>query len=109
MVQQNDALYKTSIADTKQWLNKNFTKNKNAKDFHAELDRLNAIQLQSHFPDISKSLKMLKDITKLRIESDKAMMKPKPDKKSVQVKPPVNSVEPVKPVEKTESVKPVAP
>ena len=54
LVQQNDALYKTNIADTKQWLNKNFTKNKSAKNFQAELDRLNAIPLQSQFPDISQ-------------------------------------------------------
>ena len=110
LVQQNDALYKTNIADTKQWLNENFTKNKSAKDFHAELDRLDAIQLQSQFPDISKSLKMLKDITKLRIESDKARMKPQ--KKSTQLKPTVNSVkltEQTEQTEQTKSVKPVAP
>lgn len=109
LVQQNDVLYKTNIADTKQWLNTNFTQNKSAKNFHAELDRLNAIQLQNQFPDISKSLKMLKDITKLRIESDKARLKPStmltPDKPT----PPIIPVISEQSAEQTESVKPLAP
>ncbi|MCK5120973.1 MAG: uroporphyrinogen-III C-methyltransferase [Methylococcales bacterium] len=78
LVQQNDALYKTSITDTKQWLNANFTKNTEAKSFQAELDRLINIQLSAQLPDVSQSLKMLKDITKLRIEADKGQMKKKP-------------------------------
>jgi uncharacterized protein HemX len=72
LVQQNDALYQVSIADSKQWLKDNFTRNSKAKGFLDELDKLNAIQIRGHFPDISQSLKMLKDITKLRIETDKA-------------------------------------
>ncbi len=77
LVQQNDALYKSSITDAKQWLNEKFTKNASINSFHAELDKLNAIQIRSQFPDISQSLKMLKDITKLRIETDKAIITPK--------------------------------
>jgi len=77
LIQQNDVMYKSSIADAKQWMNQNFTKNSSSKNFLEELDKLNAIPIRSQFPDISKSLKMLKDITKLRIESDKAVMKPK--------------------------------
>lgn len=72
LVEQNDALYKLSIADTEQWLKDNFTRNSKAKSFLKELDKLDAIQIRGHFPDISQSLKMLKDITKLRIETDKA-------------------------------------
>jgi len=102
LVQQNDALYKTNIADTKQWLNKNFTKNKSAKNFHAELDRLNAILLQSQFPDISQSLKMLKDITKLRIESDKAQMPQKA--KATKDKPPVKSIDKTVPIPSSKAI-----
>lgn len=72
LVQQNDALYKSNIEDSRQWLKSNFTRNTRAKNFLDELDKLDAIQIRGHFPDISKSLKMLKDITKLRIETDKA-------------------------------------
>jgi hypothetical protein len=31
------------------------------------------VRIRSQFPDISLSLKMLRDITKLRIETDKAL------------------------------------
>ncbi len=76
LVQQNDVMYRSSIADAKQWLNDNFTKNPSSKSFLAELDKLEGVPIRSQFPDISKSLKMLKDITKLRLESDKAEFKP---------------------------------
>ncbi|MGR9115448.1 MAG: uroporphyrinogen-III C-methyltransferase [Gammaproteobacteria bacterium] len=73
LVQQNETLYKSSLSDVKSWLLDNFTKNSDARNFITELDRISAISLRSQFPDISQSLKMLRDITKLRIETDKAM------------------------------------
>ncbi|WP_305909104.1 uroporphyrinogen-III C-methyltransferase [Methylomarinum sp. Ch1-1] len=73
LVQQNDTLYKTAIADAKRWLNENFSQNNDAQSFAAELERLNNIEIRAHFPDISASLKMLRDIGKLRLENDKAM------------------------------------
>lgn len=79
LVQQNEPLYKSSIADVKSWLLENFTKNKDARNFIAELDKLSVINLRSQFPDISLSLKMLRDITKLRIETDKALSGSNPD------------------------------
>lgn len=114
LVQQNDALFQSSIADTKQWLNKNFTRNVTAKNFQQELDRLNGIPIRGQFPDVSKSLKLLKDITKLRIETDKAQKEreAKPVSKEVtntpaiQVKP-VVQVKPKPPVVPVEPVAPV--
>jgi uncharacterized protein HemX len=114
LVQQNDALFQSSIADTKQWLNKNFTRNVAAKNFQQELDRLNAIPIRGEFPDVSKSLKLLKDITKLRIETDKAQIEreTKPVSREVtntpaiQVKP-VVQVKPKPPVVPVEPVAPV--
>ena len=76
LVQQNEALYKSGLADVKSWLLENFTKNGDARNFIAELDRLSVINLRGQFPDISLSLKMLRDITKLRIETDKALSGP---------------------------------
>lgn len=73
LVQQNDDLFQKNIADVKQWLNANFTKNQRSKSFLSELDTLNKVKLRTQFPDISQSLKMLKDITKLRIETDKTL------------------------------------
>jgi uroporphyrin-3 C-methyltransferase/uroporphyrinogen III methyltransferase/synthase len=71
LVQQNDALYTASIDDAKQWLNVNFTKNIHSKAFLNNLDGLKKILIRNQLPDISLSLKMIKDITKLRIETDK--------------------------------------
>jgi uroporphyrin-3 C-methyltransferase/uroporphyrinogen III methyltransferase/synthase len=76
LVQQNEAIYLSSLLDAKKWTQQNFTLNNDAKKFIGELDRLNNLKIRSHFPDISQSLKMLRDITKLRIEADKAMRTP---------------------------------
>lgn len=71
LVQQNDAIYKSSIADAKQWMKENFTRNTSANSFLQELDKLNKVKLRTQFPDVSQSLKMIKDMTKLRVEMDK--------------------------------------
>ncbi len=76
LVQQEGGLYQASILDAQQWLKGNFTVNAAANKFQAELDDLNSVQIRSQFPDVSKSLKMLKNITKLRVETDKALFEP---------------------------------
>ena len=73
LVQQNDTLYQASLADASKWILGNFVKDKEANHFLAEFDKLTQIRMRSQFPDISLSLKMLRDITKLRIETDKAL------------------------------------
>ncbi len=93
LVQQNELLYQTSLADAKKWSEKNFAQNTETNNFIAELDKFNAIKIRSHFPDISLSLKMLRDITKLRLEVDKAMDTQEKTKPEPVVKP----VEPPKP------------
>jgi uroporphyrin-III C-methyltransferase len=72
-VQQNDTLFTSSIADAKQWLKKNFAENQQTENFAGELDKLAGVKLRSQYPDISNSLKLLKDIGRLRIETDKAI------------------------------------
>jgi uroporphyrin-3 C-methyltransferase len=102
LVQQNEQLYQSSLADAKKWTEQNFAKTPESANFIAELDKFNAIKIRSHFPDISLSLKMLRDITKLRLEADKAMSpaeKAKPEQGS---KP----IEPAKPSEPADSTKP---
>jgi len=76
LVQQDDELYQASIKDVLQWLQSNFTKNGTYKQFVLELERLKSIQIRSNFPDISQSLKMLRNIAKLRLETDKALQDP---------------------------------
>ncbi|WFP48867.1 uroporphyrinogen-III C-methyltransferase [Methylomonas sp. EFPC3] len=73
LVQQNDALFSSSVADAKQWLKKNFAENQQTDNFAVELDKLAGVQIRSQYPDVSGSLKLLKDISKLRIETDKAV------------------------------------
>ncbi len=73
LVQRNEALFQASLADVKKWTEQNFTKNADDNSFVADLERLNITKISSQLPDISLSLKMLKDIATLRIETDKAI------------------------------------
>ncbi len=73
LVQKNTRLYITSIDDALKWLKDNFTLNDAGKSFASELNKLKDTEVQSELPDISLSLKMLRDISKLRIETDKAL------------------------------------
>jgi uroporphyrin-III C-methyltransferase len=107
LVQQNDALYQSTLTDIKTEINQHFTNNDNAKGFVGELSRLQAIKLRSQLPDISLSLKMLRDVTKLRIETDKALStdEAKSDQEEKAATPPDStesekkSTEPVKPAD----------
>ncbi|WP_036243926.1 uroporphyrinogen-III C-methyltransferase [Methylobacter luteus] len=100
LVQHNEPLYQASLTDAKKWTEQHFMQNTQAKNFIAELDRMKGVQIQSQFPDISLSLKMLKDIVKLRLETDKAMPSPEAA--------PTSAPEPA-PVPKQESEPAVAP
>lgn len=93
LVQQHEQLYQSSLADAKKWAEKNFAQDTQTNNFIAELDKFNAIKIRSQFPDISLSLKMLRDITKLRLDADKAM-------------PQAEKIEPVKLEKPAEKVKP---
>jgi len=106
LVQQNEQLYQLSLANAKKWVEKNFAKNAETSTFVAELDKFNAVKIRSQFPDISLSLKMLRDISKLRLESDKVM----PSNEETKVEPvekPVEAVKPAEPVPAAETPKPV--
>ncbi|MDO9423829.1 MAG: uroporphyrinogen-III C-methyltransferase [Methylobacter sp.] len=94
LVQQHEQLYQSSLADAKKWAELNFAKDAQTNKFIAELDKFNAIKIRSEFPDISLSLKMLRDITKLRLDADKAM--PQAEKiEPVQLEKPAEAVSPV--------------
>jgi uncharacterized protein HemX len=94
------------LANAKKWVEKNFAKNAETSTFVAELDKFNAVKIRSQFPDISLSLKMLRDISKLRLEADKVM----PSNEETKVEPvekPVEAVKPAEPVPAAETPKPV--
>jgi len=94
LVQQHQRLYQSSLTDAKKWVELNFARDAQTNNFIAELDKFNAIKIRSEFPDISLSLKMLRDITKLRLDADKAM-------------PQTEKIEPVQPEKPAEAVSPV--
>ncbi len=73
LVQKNDALYQAAIDDALAWLNDNFNKDELSLSFAHDLKALKKIQIRNNFPDISQSLKMLRNIAKLRLETDKAL------------------------------------
>ncbi len=73
LVKENHRLFEDSIKNTRQWLREHFTINTEAKSFLVELDKLEKSVIHTDHPDVSQSLKMLKDITKLQLETDKAL------------------------------------
>ncbi|MDD2723353.1 MAG: uroporphyrinogen-III C-methyltransferase [Methylovulum sp.] len=73
LVERNEAIYQASLNDTKGWIGQHFTQNDESRTLLAELDRLMATKIRGQFPDISQSFKMLRDVTKLRLENDKGM------------------------------------
>lgn len=102
LVQQHEQLYQSSLTDAKKWIELNFAKDAQTNNFIAELDKFNAIKIRSQFPDISLSLKMLRDITKLRLDADKAM--PQAEKtEPVQLEKPVEAVKPAEAAPPAES------
>jgi uncharacterized protein HemX len=115
LVQHNEVLFQSGLADAKKWVEQHFIKNDASGNFIAELDKHSAIKIHGDFPDISLSLKMLKDISKLRIEADKAEIQPTQTetKKSAEVTKPVEAVKPpaeeTKPVEESKPVEAVKP
>jgi len=100
LVQHNEILFHSSLDDARNWINQHFYPNENRENLLAQIEQLAAIKIHSHFPDISQSLKMLRDITKLRIETDKATEQPvtAPQQPAIQA--------PVVPVVKPEANKP---
>jgi len=98
LVQHNEPLFKSGLADAKKWTEKNFTSNPEVNNFIAELDQFSAIKIRSQFPDISASLKLLRDTTKQRVETDKAMSETAPE--------PIKPEEQSAPVEKISSTAP---
>jgi uroporphyrin-III C-methyltransferase len=105
LIQHNEALFQSSLSDAKKWTEQHFTKNTDVDNFIAELDQLNTIKIHSQFPDISSSLKMLREITKLRIETDKGMQ----PEDTVAPMETINPVESIKPAEAINPPETVAP
>jgi uncharacterized protein HemX len=98
------------LSDIKTAITQHFTNNDDGKRFISELARLQSIKLRSQLPDISVSLKMLRDVTKLRIETDKTLttdeIKPGQEESP---KVPADSAESTNPVDKNPPAEAVQP
>jgi uncharacterized protein HemX len=71
LVRRNDEEFHTSISSAKEWLAENFdSKTAQVKNSLQILEKLLTVHLHSQIPDISRSLKMLRDVTKFRLRSD---------------------------------------
>ncbi|MFI3190287.1 enzyme of heme biosynthesis [Crenothrix sp. D3] len=108
LVQHNETLFQSALADAKKWLELNFTKNDASRNMTEELDKFSAVKIHGNFPDISLSLKMLKDISKLRIEADKSTQNTDTEiKKTAQIiKPAEEVIKPAEVVKPAENITP---
>lgn len=81
LIQHNGKLYQSALADTKNWLVKNFADDKARQTFAEELEKLSEEKLDIKYPDIT-SLTMLKEIRNNLIEADKAAQTKEAEPKS---------------------------
>ena len=71
LARRDEKEFNASLASAKAWLIEHFdTRAKDVKAGQSLIEKLMKTQLNSQLPDISKSLKMLRDVTKFRIKAD---------------------------------------
>ena len=79
LLQQDEMLYKANLENARDWLKQNFdTKDSATKKMLVEIDELMKMPVSVQYPDIGKSLILLRQMAKLRLETDKALLKEKP-------------------------------
>lgn len=108
LVHQDDRLYQVSLKDLKGWIEQHFTNNEALGRFSSELAKLQEVKLRAQFPDISQSLKMLRDVTKLRIETDKTLDDSADEQKSAEPKKVDESTQSVQPNQPDNTVNPAS-
>ena len=79
LVERNEVIFHSSLDDAKRWLEQNFRPTQERQAMMDEIARLKAIKIHSQFPDVSLSYKMLRDIGKLRLETDKSIETTEPN------------------------------
>ena len=74
VIERNEQLFWDNLDAALSWISRHFDTNADkTKVVAADIKALRKVRLDFDFPNISKSLVLLRNITKLRIESDKAM------------------------------------
>lgn len=112
LLRGDDALYKANMESVLSWLRENFDPAAAAtQSLSQAVQSLRDLQLQVPLPDVSKSLGLLRNIEKLRLDADKGQIgkQTKPDKPKDQ--PPAPAAEPppapaTPPVQQTPNPKP---
>lgn len=107
LLRMDNALYKSSLDSAHEWLNAHFENSSTeVKEVKQEIEDLTNEQVSMTFPDISKSLSLLRNIEKLRLESEDQpkIISPEPVKES---KPEVNGTS--KPQEPEPAAPPTEP
>lgn len=80
LIQRNQSLYQKNLDAALSWLSENFnTEMAETKTMVSEIQKLKDVPLAVEFPDISESLVLLRNVTKLRIEADKSMQPSEPE------------------------------
>ncbi|MCX7110306.1 MAG: uroporphyrinogen-III C-methyltransferase [Proteobacteria bacterium] len=92
LLRGDDTLYKANMDSALAWLKENFDPAAAlTQSLAGDIESLRGLQLQVPLPDISKSLGLLRNIEKLRVDSDKGQPG-KPDKSNKAVKAPAPPV-----------------
>jgi uncharacterized protein HemX len=73
LLRGDDVLYKTNLESAQSWLHEHFDHDAALTRGVAEdINALQTLQIRVPFPDIGKSLSLLRNIEKLRLEAEKA-------------------------------------
>ena len=73
LLQHQDDLFKQDLEDSKLWIKSNYEANEQATQIILDIKELQNTPIHSDIPDVSRSLTMLRNISKLRVETDKAL------------------------------------
>lgn len=79
LLQHDETLYQANLENARDWLKQHFdTKDAVTKKVLTEIDELMKTPVSVQYPDIGKSLILLRQMAKLRLETDKALLEEKP-------------------------------
>jgi len=94
LLRGDDELYKTNMDSALAWLEENFdTEAALTRNLADELKSLQGLQLHVPFPDVSQSLTLLRNIEKLRLETEKGH--PAKQEKASKVEKPIEAPAPL--------------
>ncbi len=95
LLRTDETLYQEGLTSAREWLSEHFdTQDAASLEFLAEIDKLKQQSVRVPLPDISKSLSLLRNIERLRLEMEQTSLQKVPGRKTEGKTPPARS-EPV--------------